>query len=95
MTKNELIQQFAIEANIPKIQSEVIVNQFFETIFNALSRNEGVEIRGFGSFHIKSYKARQGRNPKSGDLINVPEKKLPCFRMGKELKQILNGKKNY
>ena len=94
MTKNELIQRFAEEVDIPKVQSEVIVNRFFGSIFDALVKGESVEIRGLGTFHIKEYKERKGRNPKTGKVVDVPPKKLPCFRVGKELKNMLNSEKN-
>ena len=90
MTKNELIQRFAEKASIPKVQSEIIINQFFGSIFDALVKGESVEIRGLGTFHIKGYRARKGRNPKTGKEVDVPSKKLPCFRVGKELKKMLN-----
>jgi len=90
MTKNELIQRFAEKAAIPKVQSEIIINQFFGSIFDALVKSESVEIRGLGTFHIKGYRARKGRNPKTGKEVAVPSKKLPCFRVGKELKKMLN-----
>jgi len=90
MTKNELIQHFAEKASIPKVQSEIIVNQFFGSIFDALVKGESIEIRGLGTFHIKSYRARKGRNPKTGKVVDIPSKKLPCFRVGKELKEMLN-----
>ncbi len=90
MTKNELIQRFAEKAAIPKVQSEIIINQFFGSIFDALVKGESVEIRGLGTFHIKGYRARKGRNPKTGKEVAVPSKKLPCFRVGKELKKMLN-----
>jgi integration host factor subunit beta len=93
MTKNELIQQLAEKAEIPKVQSEIIVNQFFGSIFDALASGQNVEIRGLGTFHVKSYRARKGRNPKSGKIVDVPAKKLPCFRVGKELKKMLNDGK--
>ena len=93
MTKNELIQQFAEKAEIPKVQSEIIVNQFFGSIFDALTKGLSVEIRGLGTFHVKNYRARKGRNPKSGRIVDVPAKKLPCFRVGKELKIMLNDGK--
>jgi nucleoid DNA-binding protein len=90
MTKNELIQHFAEKAAIPKVQSEIIINQFFGSIFDALVKGESVEIRGLGTFHIKGYRARKGRNPKTGKEVEVPSKKLPCFRVGKELNKLLN-----
>jgi integration host factor subunit beta len=93
MTKNELIQRFAEKASIPKVQSEIIVNQFFGSIFEALVKGENVEIRGLGTFHINQYRARKGRNPKTGKIVDVPPKKLPCFRVGKELRHMLNDGK--
>ena len=73
-----------------KAQAEKVVDIFFETITDTLSRSDRVEIRGFGSFSVNSYKSYVGRNPKTGAQINVPPKKLPFFKVGKQLKKLVD-----
>lgn len=86
MNRSDLINAIKNENTLTKNESEKIVNEFFGTITQTLSNNERVEIRGFGSFTINGYKPYVGRNPKTGVKINVPSKKLPFFKVGKELK---------
>ena len=90
MTKSVLIELLASRANIPKVESEKIVNSFFEAMVEALRRGESIEIRGFGSFRIRDYKPYTGRNPKTNQSVSVPSKRLPFFRVGKELKEHIN-----
>lgn len=90
MTKSVLIELLATRANIPKVESEKIVNSFFEAMVEALKHGESIEIRGFGSFRIRSYKPYTGRNPKTNQSVSVPQKRLPFFRVGKELKELIN-----
>lgn len=90
MNKSELVKFLAEEANIPLDEAGMFVDTFFDSVRTSLLRGERVEIRGFGSFKIKDYKGYQGRNPKTGDSVQVPPKKLPVFRAGKELKDLLN-----
>ena len=66
-------------------QAALVVKMVFDRMAEALVREEKIEIRGFGSFHVKSYRAYEGRNPRNGDIITVPEKRLPVFKTGKEL----------
>jgi integration host factor subunit beta len=91
MTKAELVKEVANVADLTKKHSEVIVNVVFQSIINALHRDEKVELRGFGSFRIRQRRSRQGRNPKTGDKVPVPPKKIPYFKPGKELKAFING----
>jgi len=91
MTKAELVKEVAQAADLTKKHSEVIVNVVFQSIINALHRDEKVELRGFGSFRIRQRRSRQGRNPKTGDKVPVPPKKIPYFKPGKELKAFING----
>lgn len=94
MTKSDLIN--SIFKKIPggkKRDADVIVNTIFDTMVNALASGDRIEIRGFGSFHLRTRKSRIGRNPKSGDKVLVQEKMVPFFKAGKELKQMVdNGK---
>ena len=90
MTKAELVKEVADVASLTKKHSEVIVNVVFQSIITALQADEKVELRGFGSFRIRQRRSRQGRNPKTGDKVQVPPKKIPYFKPGKELKQCIN-----
>jgi len=86
MNRSDLINATKNETTLTKNESEKIVNEFFSAIAHSLSNNERVEIRGFGSFTVNEYKPYVGRNPKTGVKIDVPSKKLPFFKVGKELK---------
>lgn len=90
MNKSELVKMLAEDHQIPAEESSVIVNLFFDSVRDALLQGDRVEIRGFGSFKVKGYRGYRGRNPKTGDNVEVPAKRLPVFRAGKELKDILN-----
>jgi integration host factor subunit beta len=72
-------------------QSEAVVNAMFEAMTAALERGDRIEVRGFGSFGVKNRRARQGRNPKTGGLVEVAAKRIPFFRAGKELRVEVNG----
>ena len=86
MNRSDLINATKNETTLTKNESEKIVNEFFSAITQTISKNERVEIRGFGSFTVNEYKPYVGRNPKTGVKIDVPSKKLPFFKVGKELK---------
>ncbi len=86
MNKSDLINTIKNESTLTKNESEKIVNEVFGAITQTLGKNERVEIRGFGSFTVNEYKPYVGRNPKTGVKIDVPSKKLPFFKVGKELK---------
>ena len=91
MNKSDLIIKIAnLNPSIYQKDANKIVNVFFSTITKALSRNERVELRGFGVFDVKKRKARIARNPKNGAAVAVPEKSVPFFRMGKGMKDRLN-----
>lgn len=91
MTKSQLIEKLMQEdSQLNKKESELIVNTIFDSISDALVRGDRVEIRGFGSFSIREREARQARNPKSGNLIDIPSKKTPFFKTGKELRERVN-----
>jgi len=90
MTKAELVEEVAKESDLTKKDAEVIVQTVLNSITDSLQRGEGVELRGFGSFRIRSRSPRQGRNPKTGSDVSVPAKKVPHFKPGKELREIVN-----
>ena len=87
MNKSQLIEALAKDQDLTIKNAELVVTDFFESIEEALAKGERVEIRGFGSFKVKSYQGYKGRNPKTGSVINVSEKRLPFFKVGKELKE--------
>jgi integration host factor subunit beta len=91
MTRSELILQLAERANLPQRVARIIVDTIFDGMKESLIRGEGIEIRGFGSFSVRSYDGRKGRNPKNGQIVDVPPKKLPFFKAGKILKQRINS----
>jgi integration host factor subunit beta len=90
MTKSELIEAVAQRSNITKSRAELVVNCVFDAMTAALERGEGIEIRGYGSFTVRHYHAYDGRNPRTGKAVSVPEKRLPFFKVGKELKALVN-----
>jgi integration host factor subunit beta len=90
MNKSELIKTLAERCNIQVEESSIIVNSFFDAIKDSLEKGDRVEIRGFGSFKLKDYQGYVGRNPKSGDEVEVQPKRLPFFRPGKQLKEYVN-----
>jgi integration host factor subunit beta len=87
LNKSELVEKLAERAKITKKRAEQVVNLVFEQMTEALRRGDRIEIRGFGSFTSKSYDAYTGRNPRTGETIHVPAKRLPFFKVGKELKE--------
>ncbi len=90
MTKSDLIEVVANKLHLPKGKAELIVNCIFESMEDSLRQGERIEIRGFGSFEIRHYKAYEGRNPRTGDPVEVQPKRLPFFKVGKELKERVN-----
>ena len=90
MTKADLINHVSETSGITRLKAEMMVNVIFDSMIEALLRNDRIEIRGFGSFTNKAYDAYQGRNPRTGEIIYVSEKKLPFFKVGKELKEEIN-----
>ena len=87
MVKSELIQKLAERGNISKTLAETVVNLIFTSMVEELKEEKSIEIRGFGSFRVRKYKGYTGRNPKTGEVIQVHPKKLPFFKVGKELKE--------
>jgi integration host factor subunit beta len=92
MTKADLINIVAKRLDITQVQSGIIVEAALRSVVNALQNGQEVEIRGFGSFRFRNRAPRKGRNPKTGEKVDVPPKRIPYFKMGKELKSLLNGK---
>ena len=90
MTKAELVEEVSRVSDLTKKHSEVIVDTVFKSIIDALHRGEKIELRGFGSFRLRKREPRKGRNPKTGDKVDVPPKKVPYFKPGKELKELIN-----
>lgn len=87
MNKSEVIELLSKAANITKTQADEIVDMVFDAMSQALINGERIEIRGFGSFVIRKYGGYTGRNPKTGAKVQVPSKKLPFFKVGKELRE--------
>ena len=91
MTKAELVEEIAKSVELSKKDAERIVNTVFDCIIEALHNGEKIELRGFGSFRLRERKARIGRNPKTGETAHVPTKRVPYFKAGKELKELINS----
>jgi integration host factor subunit beta len=87
MNKMELISALKTEANLSKAEAALVVQLFFDHIAEGLARGERVEIRGLCSFFVKTYNSYTGRNPKTGEKVEVSPKRLPFFKAGKELKE--------
>lgn len=91
MTKSDLIEVVANQLQLPKGKAELIINCIFDSMEESLKQGNRIEIRGFGSFEIRQYKAYEGRNPRTGDPVGVEPKRLPFFKVGKELKERVNA----
>ena len=91
MTKADLIEEVSRVVELTRKESEVIVETIFESVVSSLRSGDKVEIRGFGSFRTRERKGRIGRNPKSGDKVEVPPKTIPFFKPSKELRDVVNG----
>jgi integration host factor subunit beta len=91
MTKADLIEEVARAVEMTRKDSEVIVETIFDSIVRSLRAGDKIEIRGFGSFRTRQRKARIGRNPKTGDRVEVPARTIPFFKPSKELKDSING----
>jgi len=94
MTKSELIEAIAARGDLTKARAETVVNCVFDAMTEALQKGEGIEIRGFGSFTVRPYKPYDGRNPRTGQPVPVPAKRLPFFKVGKELKELVNSSRH-
>ena len=90
MTKADLVDQVTALGSLTRRDAEVIVETFFEGVIEAVAADDKVEIRGFGSFRTRQRDARTGRNPKTGDKVHVPAKRVPYFKPSKELRDMVN-----
>ena len=91
VTKADLVEEVIRTTELPRKESEVVVETVFESIIQALQTGDKIEIRGFGSFRTRQRRGRLGRNPKTGAKVEVPPKKIPFFKPSKELKDFVNG----
>jgi integration host factor subunit beta len=90
MTKAELVERVARDTLLTKKHAELVVNTVFDSIVESLKDGDKIELRGFGSFRIRQRGPRIGRNPKTGDKVQVPPKRIPYFKPGKDLRELLN-----
>jgi len=92
VTKSELVEKIAAKCEtISRKDVEIVVNTIFDSMRDALIRGERIEIRGVGSFTVRTRKAREGRNPKTGAVVHIAEKRVPYFKVGKELRERVNA----
>src|SRR5260370_41381907 len=91
MTKADLIEEVSKMVELTRKDSEVVVDTIFDSIVHSLRSGDKIEVRGFGSFRTRQRKPRVGRNPKTGDRVDVPAKKIPFFNPSKELKDVVNS----
>jgi len=91
MTKADLIDIVADRLKMPRGRAELLVGHIFDAMVDALRRDEGIEIRGFGSFSIRTYREYEGRNPRTGEAVHVKPKRLAFFKVGKELRERVNN----
>ena len=90
MKKSDLVDVISQKNNLPKTQTQQVVEDVLDQIGDALSRGEKIDLRGFGTFSVRESAARQGRNPQTGDTIQIPARRVPGFKPGKELKDRCN-----
>lgn len=90
MTKADLVEKVAKEADMTKKDAEKLVEIIFDSIVSTLNEGEKIELRGFGSFRVRERNARKGRNPKTGEAVNIPAKRVAYFKPGKDLKDLIN-----
>ena len=90
MNKNNLIKRLSEKTKIQAREARVIVDNIFNTMKESLEKGERIEVRGFGSFVMRQYGRYKGRNPKTGKIVDVPPKKLPYFKVGRRLKDLVN-----
>ena len=95
MTKADLVDKVTALGDLTRRDGEIIVDLLFDSVISALKSDDKVEIRGFGSFRTRQRKARVGRNPKTGDRVDVPAKRVPFFKPSKELRDLVNREPNF
>lgn len=91
MNKSDIVSALSARENLTEKQALDIVNLIFDGLAESLMKGQGIELRGFGSFSVRSYRTYTGRNPKTGKMIEVKPKRLPFFKVGKELKERINS----
>lgn len=91
MTKADLVEKVSREAEMTKKDAEQLVEIIFDSIVGSLNKGEKIELRGFGSFRVRERNARKGRNPKTGEAVDIPAKRVAYFKPGKELKELINN----
>lgn len=91
MTKAEMVEKVSSKINLTKKDTERVVNIVFGSIISALAEGDKVELRGFGSFRVRSRDSRDGRNPRTGATVQIPPKKVPFFKAGKELREMVDN----
>jgi len=91
LTKADLIEEVLRITELPRKESETIVETIFDSIIESIQKGDKIEIRGFGSFRTRQRRGRVGRNPKTGEKVEVPPKKIPFFKPSKELKDFVNN----
>ncbi len=92
MTKSELVAAVAeAHPDLTRKHSELVVNTIFDSMKDALAQGDRIEIRGFGSFQVRTRDSRLGRNPKTGEAVDIDQKRVPFFKVGKELRERVNG----
>lgn len=91
MTKADLVEKVAVEADLTKKDAEQLVEIVLDSIIDSLNAGEKIELRGFGSFRVRERNSRKGRNPKTGDAVDIPAKRVAYFKPGKELKELINS----
>lgn len=90
MTKADIVDKVALGTGLTKLETEAIVEGFFKTVIEALMEGKGIEIRGFGTYKVKKKRARQARNPKTGEQVFVPEHYVPTFKFSKDFKEMVD-----
>ena len=90
LTKSDLIEELAAVSGLTKKDSEIVIETIFEQITQALVKGDKIELRGFGSFRVRHRNARRGRNPKTGTLVSIPRRRVPFFKVGRELRERVN-----
>ncbi len=93
MKKSDLVDAISAKANVSKAQAQIIVDDVFELISDGLAKGEKIDLRGFGTFSVRESAARTGRNPQTGEPIQIPARRVPGFKPGKELKDRVNTTK--
>jgi nucleoid DNA-binding protein len=91
MKKSDIVDSISGKIGVPKAQVQQMVDDVFDLIAEGLTKGEKIDLRGFGTFSVRDSKARTGRNPQSGEPIQIPARRVPAFKPGKELKEKVNG----